>query len=110
MVRSGRVSYYGTEGNDPMDTGDLVASTRFLCWLRFGDAQAFRHLIIKKTFARPIRLHPLAIDHKLRNRALAGLLDDFFGGPGSSFDVDVVKRKVVTLEKAPGHPAGGTPA
>jgi len=46
------------------------------------DAQAFRHLVIEKAFARAIRLYPLAINHELRNGALARALDDFLGSSG----------------------------
>ena len=73
------------------------------------DAQAFRHLVIEKAFARAIRLYPLAINHELRNGALARALDDFLGSSRRGFDIDFGEREVVLRQKTFGRAAIGAP-
>jgi hypothetical protein len=77
--------------------------------LRLVDAQARRHFFVEKSFARTIRLHPLAVDHKLRDGTLAGALDDFVDRTGRAFDIDFLKSNVVLGEKALRLAAVGTP-
>ena len=58
--------------------------------LGLSDAQPLGHLVVEKSLARHIRLHPLAIDHKLRDGTLAGVLDHFFHRARRGLDVDIV--------------------
>jgi len=63
------------------------------------DAQAFGHFFVEESLARMIMLYPFAIDNKLRNGALAGVADHFFGGSGGEFDIDLVIGDVMLGQK-----------
>lgn len=71
--------------------------------------QALRHLFVQEPFPGTIGLNPFAIDHELGNGALAGTAYDLFSGTGRRFDVDLGERQIMSLEKAFGLPAIGTP-
>src|SRR5215469_9256680 len=73
------------------------------------DAQAFGHFFVEESLARTIRLYPFAIDNKLRNGALAGVADDFFGGSGGEFDIDLVIGDVMLGQKTFGFTTIGAP-
>jgi hypothetical protein len=73
------------------------------------NAQAFGHLLVEESFARTIGLHPFAIDNKLRNGALAGVAEDFFGGSRRGFDVDLLIGDVVFGQKTFGFTTIGAP-
>ena len=72
-------------------------------------AQQLAHLFVKEALAGTVRLHPLAIDDKLRNGALAGALDDLRRRAGCRLDVDFLVGDVVLLEEALGRAAVRTP-
>lgn len=73
--------------------------------LKFCNAKKFGHFVVKKAFARPIGLHPSAIDDKLRDGTLAGLTDDLLGSTRRGFDIHLFVGNVVLLQKALGHAA-----
>jgi hypothetical protein len=77
--------------------------------LGLSDAQPLGHLVVEKSLARHIRLHPLAIDHKLRDGTLAGVLDHFFHRARRGLDVDIFVGDVVLGQKALCLAAIGTP-
>ena len=64
------------------------------------DTQQLRHLIVEEAFAGAVRLHPLTINHELRNGALAGVADDLLGRAGRALNIDLGERNVVLLEEA----------
>src|SRR5436305_3475565 len=72
-------------------------------------AEPFRHFLIEKAFSRTVGLEPFAVDDKLRDGALAGATDDFLGGAGSGFDVDLLIGELVLVEEALGDAAVGAP-
>jgi len=84
--------------------GDLTGKL-----LRLPDTEALRHFFVQEAFADPVGLDPFAVDHELRDGPLAGALDDFLGGSGRLFDIDVLEREVVPLQEALGFAAIGTP-
>jgi hypothetical protein len=51
----------------------------------------------------------LAIDDELRNSALSRPPDNFFGGAGCAFNIDLLVVDVVPLEEAPGFAAISAP-
>jgi hypothetical protein len=73
------------------------------------NAQPDRHLFIEKTFARPVRLHPFAIDDELRDGPFADVRHYLGGGPGRLFNVDFCERDTVFLEKSLGFAAVSAP-
>ncbi len=74
-----------------------------------GHAQSLGHLFIQESSARPIRLHPLAVDHKLRNRPLADIPYQFCGSTRRRLNVNLPISNVVSLQKALGFPAVAAP-
>src|SRR5437763_2544352 len=72
-------------------------------------AEPFRHFLVEKAFSRTVGLEPFAVDDKLRDGALAGATDDFLGGAGSGFDVDLLIGELVLVEEALGDAAVGAP-
>jgi hypothetical protein len=77
--------------------------------LLLGEAQLFRHFVVKKPFSHPIGLDPFAVDHKLGDGALAGVLHDFVRRAGRALDVNFVEREIVLFQEALGLAAVGTP-
>ncbi|SRR5258708_29766638 len=77
--------------------------------LRFLDSQPFRHFLVKKSAPGHVGLHPFAIDHELRDSALAGVLYDFSRRTWSALDVDLLIGNVVLREKTLRLAAIGTP-
>src|SRR5580658_9931765 len=75
------------------------------CALVVLHAQPLRHLLIEKALARTVRLHPLAIDHKLRYGLFSGAFHDFVNRAGRGGDVDLFVSNVVLGEKALGFAA-----
>jgi hypothetical protein len=73
------------------------------------NSQAFSHFFVEETLAGAVRLNPFAINHKLRDGALAGAGDDFFGSAGGGLDVDFMEGDAVVFQKALGHAALGAP-
>jgi len=73
------------------------------------DAQSLRHFVVEKSLPGPVGLHPLSIDDKLRDRALARVADHFLRGPRGSLDVDLFEGDVVLGEKALGLAAVRAP-
>jgi hypothetical protein len=49
---------------------------------RSTQSEQFPHLLIEEAFAATVGLNPFAVEDELRDGALAGLPDDFFGGAG----------------------------
>lgn len=74
-----------------------------------GQPEPFRHFLIEKTFSRAVGLEPFAVDDELGDGALAGAADDFLGGAGSGFDVDLLISDLMLVEEALGDAAVGTP-
>jgi hypothetical protein len=64
---------------------------------------------VEESFASTIGLYPFAIDHKLRNGALAGVADDFLGGSRREFDVDLFIGNVMFGQKTFGFTTIGSP-
>jgi hypothetical protein len=77
--------------------------------LLLGEAQFFRHFVVKEAFPDAVGLNPFAIDHKLRDGALAGMFDDIVRRAGRALDVNFLERKIVFFQKALGLAAVGTP-
>jgi hypothetical protein len=77
--------------------------------LLLGDTQLFRHFLVKKPFSHAIGLDPFAVDHKLRDSALAGVLHDIVRRAGRALDVNFVEREVVLFQEALGLAAVRTP-
>src|SRR5947209_20588867 len=77
------------------------------CLLR--QAQAFRGFLVQEPFSRTVGLEPFAVDDKLRDGALAGAADDFLGGAGSGFDVDLLVGDLMLVEETLGDAAVGAP-
>lgn len=92
-----------------------IAGSRFV--VRFSaavsgllfQAEALGHFFVEEAFSGDIGLNPLSIDDELRDGAFAGAFDDFFGGSGSGFDVDVDVGELVLVEEALGGAAIRTP-
>lgn len=72
-------------------------------------AEALRYFLVEETFSGAVGLEPFAVDYQLGNSALAGAADDFLGGAGSSFDIDLLIGDLVLVEEALGHTAVGAP-
>ena len=77
--------------------------------LNFANAEKFCHFVVKKAFARPIRLYPFAVNHELRDGPLASLPDDFLGSAWRGLDVNFGVRNVVLLQEALGDAAVRAP-
>ena len=73
------------------------------------DAQAFCHLLVEEAFSDAVRLHPLSVNDELRNRTLAGALDNLLGRAGSGFNVNFSEREIVLRKKAFGDAAVRAP-
>src|SRR5208283_5667321 len=73
--------------------------------LWFFNAQALGHFFVEEAFALAVGLDPFAVDHELRNGTLAGALDDFVGGSGRVFNIDVLESDVVLLQETLGFAA-----
>ena len=73
------------------------------------NTQAFGHLLVQKALARAVRLHPFAINDKLRDGALAGAGDHLVRGAGRGFDINIFEWDVMSLQKALGDAAVRTP-
>jgi hypothetical protein len=67
------------------------------------------HFLVKESKAGTVWLHPFAVDHKLRNGALACVRDDLFGGAGSALDVDFGEGDRMFVEEAFGFAAVAAP-
>src|ERR1700685_4354732 len=61
-------------GSPPPNT---MTKEGFAVRLGLAHSQALGHFVVEEAFAGHIRLHPLAIDHKLRNGAFIGAFNDF---------------------------------
>ena len=61
----------------------------------FSDSKQLSHLPVFKSFSGDVRLHPVAINHELRNGPLARALDYFFSRAGGLFNVDLLVGNVV---------------
>lgn len=72
-------------------------------------AETFRRFLVQKAFSGAIGLEPFAVDDELRDGALAGAADDFLGGAGSGFDVNLLIGDVVLVEETFGNAAIGAP-
>jgi len=77
--------------------------------LALGQSEQFTHLAVEKSFTGTIRLNPFAIDHKLRDGALAGIANDLFGGAGSDLDVDQLIGDLMFVKEALGFAAVAAP-
>jgi hypothetical protein len=77
--------------------------------LLLGEAQLFRHFVVKKPFSYTVGLDPFAVDHKLGDGALAGMFHDFVRRARGALDVNFVERKIVFFQEALGLAAVGTP-
>ena len=77
--------------------------------LGFCNSQPLGHLFVEEAFALPVWLHPFAVDYELRDGTLASVLDHFVCCSGRVFDIDVLKRDVVLLQKALGYATVGAP-
>jgi len=73
------------------------------------NAQQYAHFFIEESFAGKVRLHPPAVDHELRNRAFADVLQEFIGSPRGTFDIDFLKGNVVLFQKILGFAAIAAP-
>jgi hypothetical protein len=73
------------------------------------DAQAFGHLVVEKALAWTVGLDPFTVNDELGDRAQTGVFDYLLSGAGSSFNVDVLERNIVFMQKALGHAAVRTP-
>jgi len=82
-----------------------------LVWfgLRLANSKPFGHFVVAEALARHVGLHPLAIDHELRDGALAGVFDDFIYGTRRGFDVYNFVGNVVLVEKTLSLAAVGAP-
>ena len=70
--------------------------------LQLRDSEALRHFVVKKASAGNVRLHPFAIDDKLRDGALAGALENLLGCARSGLHVDLFIGNVVLGQEALG--------
>ncbi len=75
----------------------------------FGDAEEFGHLVMEEALAGTVGLDPLAVEDELGDGALAGVGDDFVGGTGGGFDVDLGVGDGVAGEEALGLAAVAAP-
>jgi hypothetical protein len=96
------------------ESGGLIAETldrghERLHELGLRDAETFGHLLVEKSFASSIRLHPFAIDDELWDSALAGVAKDFLGGAWRLLNVNFSVGDFVLVEKTLGLAAIGTP-
>jgi len=89
--------------------GEMYVRVGWCVRLRLTDTESLRHFFVEKTLARTVRLHPFSVDDELRDGAFSGSLHDFVGRAGRGFDVDLLERNLVLLEKALGLAAVGTP-
>src|ERR1051326_3586886 len=78
-------------------------------WRSILNSEQLAHLLVEKSFSRPIRLGPFAIDDELRDGALAGVAHDFRRRARHLLDVDFGIRDVVPREEALGLAAIVTP-
>lgn len=69
------------------------------------DVEALVEFIVEQPAAGRIRLPPLAVDHHLRNGALADAAKNFIKGFRSLFDVDFGVFNTVSFEELLGSPA-----
>lgn len=53
------------------------------------DAEQLRHFGVEKSASGSVRLNPFAIEHELRDGALAGVADHLIRRAGRSFDIDL---------------------
>ena len=93
-------------GSPPPNT---MTKEGFAVRLGLAHSQALGHFVVEEAFAGHIRLHPLAIDHKLRNGAFTGAFNDFIHRSRSGFDIDFFVRDVVLGQEALGLAAIRTP-
>jgi hypothetical protein len=99
---------YGTEGDvRGLQKQFLRLVTRRGLSLR--EAEACRHFLVEKTFTGAVGLEPFAVDDELWDGALAGAADDFLGGAGSGFDVDLLVGDLMLVEETLGDAAVGAP-
>src|SRR5579862_7997156 len=77
--------------------------------LRLFQPKTLHHFVVEEAFSWPIRLYPFSIDHKLRDRTLSRLPDDFFGRAGHGLDIDLAIRDLESFQKALRLPAVGKP-
>src|SRR5579859_836119 len=63
-------------------------------------AQQLAHLLIQEAAARSVRLHPLAVDHELRDRPLAHVTHQLLGGAGYLLDIDFSEFNPVLSEES----------
>jgi hypothetical protein len=63
-------------------------------------AQPLAHLLVEKAAAGMVGLDPFAVDDELRDSALAYVPDQFGGGFGRGFDVNLGVGEVVLFEEA----------
>src|SRR5690349_1462122 len=68
----------------------------------FRNSEQFAHLSIEEALTRTIRLDPLAVDHELRNCALASVPDDLVRSLRIALDIDLAERNVVLFEEVLG--------
>src|SRR5580658_5399296 len=68
-------------------------------------AQPLRHLRVEKALARTVGLHPLTVDHKLRNGLLTSAFHDFLDRARRGRDIDLFVGNVVLGQKALGFTA-----
>jgi hypothetical protein len=81
---------YGTEGDVPTEVkGRMALGRNYALVPQFIDAQTLSHLLVQKPLTGAIGLDPFTVDHELGNGALAGAGDNFLGGAGRGFDVNL---------------------
>lgn len=72
---------------------DLAGSSRL-------KAEPDRHLFAQKASAWTVGLHPFAVDHELRNRALADVPDKLLGGARRRLDINFGIGDLMLLEES----------
>src|SRR5580765_8606373 len=72
--------------------------------LRMIDAQTLCQFFVEESFTGAIGLEPAAVNHQLRDGALARSPDNLLGGTGRGFDVNFFVGNIVGGQKAPERP------
>jgi hypothetical protein len=75
----------------------------------FANAKQLTHLLVQESLSGAVGLHPFSVYYELRDGALAGVLDDFFGCARGGFYVDLAVGDIVLGQEALGFSTVATP-
>src|SRR6185437_7476239 len=73
------------------------------------DSEALAHFFVEQAFAGAVGLEPFAVNHQLRNGALADFAEHVVSGSRCGFDVDFGVGESVLVEEALGLAAVAAP-